>query len=295
MAWTAPRTWMTGETVTAALMNSAIRDNFLETSAATVTTVGDIVYADAANSMNRLAIGTKAKFLRGGTIPGWSNVIEGPLTVGVEGGITGQFVVNRGSQQIFLKETDAADPADGWILSHSLTRFIIEFNDDSASTFTESLDLVEGDFILHTGDKGTQTGAVVIAADTDGTTLAVTTGGTTHLTTGSLITGGPAYVEGFYNLSLSRVAAGAAADSINILPRDDGVNVSARFRTGASEDLIPNAIPNSGDSMTIAGNFWSRFTSGNTSTWTLFLSADTSGVFEVTDASLFVRSIQYPT
>ena len=56
MAWTAPRTWVTGETVTAALMNAQVKDNFLETSAATVTTAGDIPYADAANSMgSRLA------------------------------------------------------------------------------------------------------------------------------------------------------------------------------------------------------------------------------------------------
>ena len=58
MAWTAPRTWVTAETVTAALMNTHIRDNLLETAAATATTDGDIVYADAANSMgNRLGIG----------------------------------------------------------------------------------------------------------------------------------------------------------------------------------------------------------------------------------------------
>lgn len=58
MAWTAPRTWVTGETVTAALMNAHIRDNLLETSAATVTTAGDIAYADGNKSMgSRLAIG----------------------------------------------------------------------------------------------------------------------------------------------------------------------------------------------------------------------------------------------
>lgn len=58
MAWTAPRTWTTAEVVTAAMMNTHVRDNFLETSAATVTTAGDLAYADAANSMgSRLAIG----------------------------------------------------------------------------------------------------------------------------------------------------------------------------------------------------------------------------------------------
>ncbi len=76
MAWTAPRTWVTGETVTAALMNSAIRDNFLETSAATVTTVGDLAYADAANSMgSRLAIGAATTHLVStGSAPVWRAV-----------------------------------------------------------------------------------------------------------------------------------------------------------------------------------------------------------------------------
>lgn len=73
MAWTAPRTWVTGETVTAALMNAHIRDNFLETGAATVTTAGDIPYADAANSLgNRLGIGVEASSLVStGSVPVW--------------------------------------------------------------------------------------------------------------------------------------------------------------------------------------------------------------------------------
>ena len=50
MAWTTPRTWVTGETVTAALLNTHVRDQFRETSPFTVTTAGDISYADAANS-----------------------------------------------------------------------------------------------------------------------------------------------------------------------------------------------------------------------------------------------------
>ncbi len=78
MAWTAPRTWVTGETVTAALMNAHIKDNFLETSAATVTTAGDIAFADAANSMgNRLAIGAANSHLTvndAGTAPVWRGI-----------------------------------------------------------------------------------------------------------------------------------------------------------------------------------------------------------------------------
>lgn len=36
MAWTAPRTWVTGETVTAALMNTHVRDNLTALKAATL-------------------------------------------------------------------------------------------------------------------------------------------------------------------------------------------------------------------------------------------------------------------
>ncbi len=55
MAWS-PRTWTTGETVTSALLNTELRDLMLETSPATATTAGDLIYADAANSMgSRLA------------------------------------------------------------------------------------------------------------------------------------------------------------------------------------------------------------------------------------------------
>ena len=76
MAWTAPRTWVTGETVTAALLNAHVRDNLLETSAATVTTAGDVAFADAANSMgSRLAIGAATRHMvSDGSAPVWRQV-----------------------------------------------------------------------------------------------------------------------------------------------------------------------------------------------------------------------------
>lgn len=73
MAWTAPRTWVTNEVVTAAIMNAHVRDNFLETSAATVTTAGDLAYADGNKSMgSRLAIGADNTYLVStGSAPVW--------------------------------------------------------------------------------------------------------------------------------------------------------------------------------------------------------------------------------
>lgn len=74
MAWTAPRTWVSGETLTAALMNTHVRDNLLETSAAKVTTAGDITYATGANALSRLGIGSAGALLVvGSSAPRWSS------------------------------------------------------------------------------------------------------------------------------------------------------------------------------------------------------------------------------
>lgn len=72
MAWTAPRTWVTGELVTASIMNTHVRDNLLESATAKVTTAGDIVYATAANALSRLALGTAGKvMIAGASAPTW--------------------------------------------------------------------------------------------------------------------------------------------------------------------------------------------------------------------------------
>ena len=63
MAWTAPRTWVAAETLTAALLNTHVRDNLLEAAPAKVTTKGDLTVATAANSISRLAVGTNAAVL----------------------------------------------------------------------------------------------------------------------------------------------------------------------------------------------------------------------------------------
>ncbi len=63
-SWTSPRTWVTGELVTASIMNTHIRDNLNETSPALVTTEGDILVASGANALARLAEGTDNEYLR---------------------------------------------------------------------------------------------------------------------------------------------------------------------------------------------------------------------------------------
>ena len=83
MAWTAPRTWVPGELVTAALLNVHLRNNLLATLAAIVTTAGDIGYATAANTLSRLAIGTARQQLAtnaGATAPEWVASLQSLMT-----------------------------------------------------------------------------------------------------------------------------------------------------------------------------------------------------------------------
>lgn len=71
MAWASLSVLASGDVLTHTHMNQ-IRLNLLETSAATVTTAGDIVYADGANSMARLAIGDDFDYLQVSSgVPDW--------------------------------------------------------------------------------------------------------------------------------------------------------------------------------------------------------------------------------
>lgn len=50
MVWTAPRTWVVNEVVTAALLNTHVRDDLLQAAPALFATKGDLVAATAANA-----------------------------------------------------------------------------------------------------------------------------------------------------------------------------------------------------------------------------------------------------
>ena len=86
MAWTTPRTWVTGEVVTAALLNAQIKGNSDLAAAAIMTTAGDIIYASAANTPARLAKSTTSTHVLTNTgtsnVPAWAKVA---LTTGVTG------------------------------------------------------------------------------------------------------------------------------------------------------------------------------------------------------------------
>jgi hypothetical protein len=98
MAYTAYRTWTTGEIVTAALMNEQVKDNGLLTAPAIMTGQGDLIYGSAANTPARLAkdANSTRSLTNTGTNnnPAWAQValatgVSGTLPVGNGGtGIT---------------------------------------------------------------------------------------------------------------------------------------------------------------------------------------------------------------
>ena len=106
MAWTSPRTWSTGEVVTAALLNAQIKGNMDLTAPAIMTTAGDIIYASGANTPARLAKDTNATRVLTNTgtsnVPAWAQVT-------LTSGVTGTLPVGNGG-------TGATTLTDGGVL-----------------------------------------------------------------------------------------------------------------------------------------------------------------------------------
>ena len=102
MAYTAYRTWTTGEIVTAALMNEQVKDNGLLTAPAIMTAQGDLIYGAAANTPARPAKEATAtrSLTKTGTSnnPAWAQVA---LATGVSGTLPvangGTWLTSRGS------------------------------------------------------------------------------------------------------------------------------------------------------------------------------------------------------
>ena len=73
MAWTTPRCWVTGEVVTAALLNAQIKGNMDLTAPAKLTAAGDMLYATGANATARLAKGTNGNIMhQASCAPAWT-------------------------------------------------------------------------------------------------------------------------------------------------------------------------------------------------------------------------------
>ena len=92
MGWTTPRTWASGEVVTAALLNTHLRDNLLETAPGLVTTDGDMVVATGAGALKRMAFGDSNDRIlheRGGLEADVSAITTGGTVVGQSSGVIG--------------------------------------------------------------------------------------------------------------------------------------------------------------------------------------------------------------
>ncbi len=280
MAWTAPRTWVTGETVTAALLNTHVRDNLLVAAPAVLTTTGDVLYASGANAPARLAASTDAKVLVGGaSAPAWSDEISA------------RFIVN---ESLVVKESAAADPQDSWRMTKSLDEYRIIHSDDSGPTDTIAIRMDAGDFILHSGSQAVGVGAVVIGTHTNDTTAAIlTTGGNFLSVTHG--TGGPAYVLGSWMVRIKRTSA-ASVSSVDIQAREDGNSLGGPFDitdpNGVSQGDI---IPAVDDEHVFSGSFWRRVTVSDSSAYQVFIAVGDNSRFEFLRGNLFVHSIQYPT
>ena len=87
MAWTVPSDRIVGDLITAANWNAFLgtSGDMSRTSAAVVTTAGDMTYASAANQMARIAGGTATHVLtsNGATsAPSWQAPASGGITMG---------------------------------------------------------------------------------------------------------------------------------------------------------------------------------------------------------------------
>ena len=87
MPWTVPADKLTGDLVSAASYNQMLgtSGDMSRTSAAVVTTAGDMTYASAANQMARIAGGTAAYVLtsNGATsAPSWQAASSGGISMG---------------------------------------------------------------------------------------------------------------------------------------------------------------------------------------------------------------------
>lgn len=132
MAWTAPTDRLTGDVITAAQWNALLgtTGSLAQTSAAKVTTAGDIAYATAANTLARLGIGSTGQVLTvTGGLPAWASLSSSTIkyktaTQVISASTTFVDVITAGSPAT-MSFTVAANEvwiAEYWIpLTHSTT------------------------------------------------------------------------------------------------------------------------------------------------------------------------------
>ncbi len=286
MAWTAPRTWVTAEVVTAALMNTHLRDNLLETSTAKVTTAGDLTYASGANALARLGIGAVDQFLIGGaSAPAWSTELGDATNSGI-------IKLKGPAPQLRLDDEGTTDSADEWFIGGADDDIRLTFFDDSAAANVDSLRLAPADFVLHTGDKGQGVGAVQVKTGIFSGPVNITTTGNIVVDITAVVTGNAAYVLGGWQAEVKRTDA--TASGLSIQPRNDAVALASHFSYGSANTGIADIVAAVDDTHTFGGTFFEQHTATDTSDYELFVSADDNNRFQVLRAQMHLLVIQYP-
>ena len=116
MAFTSPLTWASGRIVTAADLNTYIRDNQLQTAPAIFSAQGDILYATGANAPARLAKSTTSTQYLANTgtnnNPAWNEValatgVSGTLPV-ANGGIGATSLAKVGTSAVCAETAGTA-------------------------------------------------------------------------------------------------------------------------------------------------------------------------------------------
>ena len=210
MAFTTPRTWVTGEVVTAALLNAQLKSNMDLTAPAIMTTAGDIIYASGANTPARLAKDTNSTRVLTNTgtsnVPAWAQVtltsgVTGTLPVGnggsgattlTDGGILlgsgtaavtamsvladGEIVVGDGSTDpvalaAFSSSTGTLKVASGGTGASSLTDKAVLISQDSGTDTVGSVALTSSGQIIIGGSSGPAAATI-----TAGTNVTITNG-----------------------------------------------------------------------------------------------------------------------
>lgn len=184
MAWTTPRTWTTGEIVTAALLDTHLRDNLNVTAPAVMTAQGDLLYASAANAPARLAkdANSTRSLTNTGTNnnPAWAQVA---LATGVSGtlpvGNGGTGATSLDDKAVLISQDSGTDTVGSVALTTSGQIIIGGSSGPTAATITA------GSNITITNGDGSISIAASVSSSTQFATGSYTgNGGTSNAITG---------------------------------------------------------------------------------------------------------------